>query len=395
MTAPPRELSPPPRAPTILTPATWCCSRSGCTPSTPTAAIEPLPARLQDLNASVLGGDGLRVQWAPWFESEPAPARAGHDPRGQGVPARSQDHRDLGVRGDDADTFTDSTSGARTAARPRRRAIVEEEIMSEGKASLPGLGSAATFTFGTSRPAHRPASCWKRRAASPCTSSSGPRARLRATRTEEGDRIPHRVRDGALPAIGGDPTRAGRTTFRRCRRCTTRRPRRGGRSPPLRRHRRAPDCRRRPARLGRRGAQADGASRARSLIARFVARLHREVRYTGIEFGDASITPRRPAEVLGRGYGDCKDKAALLVALLRAASVPAAGRAAQGVGPRHRSRASRRSTTSTSAIVYVPPAGKSGALWIDATNPYAPVGELPRSDAGRRALLANPRAKPR
>ena len=47
--------------------------------------------------------------------------------------------------------------------------------------------------------------------------------------------------------------------------------------------------------------------------------LHRQVRYTGIELGDASIVPWSPAEVVKRGFGDCKDKATLLVALLRQA----------------------------------------------------------------------------
>ena len=48
----------------------------------------------------------------------------------------------------------------------------------------------------------------------------------------------------------------------------------------------------------------------------------REVRYTGIEFGEAAIVPHDPAETLALKYGDCKDKATLLVAMLRAAGIP-------------------------------------------------------------------------
>ena len=51
--------------------------------------------------------------------------------------------------------------------------------------------------------------------------------------------------------------------------------------------------------------------------------LDREVRYTGIEFGEAAIVPQDPAETLSHKYGDCKDKATLLVAMLRAAGIPA------------------------------------------------------------------------
>lgn len=43
-----------------------------------------------------------------------------------------------------------------------------------------------------------------------------------------------------------------------------------------------------------------------------------EVRYFGVELGEGSHRPRPPAEVLSRRFGDCKDKALLLVHLLRA-----------------------------------------------------------------------------
>jgi hypothetical protein len=47
------------------------------------------------------------------------------------------------------------------------------------------------------------------------------------------------------------------------------------------------------------------------------------VRYVGIEIGIARRRPSDPAEVLERRYGDCKDKAALLVSILRAGDVEA------------------------------------------------------------------------
>lgn len=113
--------------------------------------------------------------------------------------------------------------------------------------------------------------------------------------------------------------------------------------------------------------------------------LDREVRYTGIEFGEAAIVPHDPSETLAKKYGDCKDKATLLVAMLRAAGIPAyvtllnaelrvdvpANLPGMGMFDH--------------AIVYVP---GTPALWIDATDRYASLGQLPMADQGRLSLIA-------
>ena len=67
----------------------------------------------------------------------------------------------------------------------------------------------------------------------------------------------------------------------------------------------------------------EGATTREDKVARILNRLHRDIRYTGVEFRDAAIVPARPAETLKRGFGDCKDKSTLLVCLLRAAGIPA------------------------------------------------------------------------
>src|SRR5581483_8132029 len=87
------------------------------------------------------------------------------------------------------------------------------------------------------------------------------------------------------------------------------------------------------------------------------------------------------------GYGDCKDKATLLVALLRQAGVKASvalldsgfgldiDRDLPGIG------------VFDHAIVYLhtdPP------IWIDATARQVRVGYLPPADEGRLALIADP-----
>ncbi|MGA2570335.1 MAG: DUF3857 domain-containing protein [Terracidiphilus sp.] len=116
--------------------------------------------------------------------------------------------------------------------------------------------------------------------------------------------------------------------------------------------------------------------------------LDREVRYTGIEFGEAALVPHDPAETLAKKYGDCKDKATLLVAMLRAAGIPA-NVALLNAESRIDDPADLPGMGMFDhAIVYVP--GKN-PLWIDATDRYAHLGQLPMGDQGRLALIADSR----
>jgi len=123
-------------------------------------------------------------------------------------------------------------------------------------------------------------------------------------------------------------------------------------------------------------------------LAQLLTRLHRRVRYTGVEFGDAKIVPRTPAETLARGFGDCKDKATLLVAALRRAGIPA--HVALLKSGFYRSRVAPELPglgQFNHAIVYV--AGEP-PMWIDATDPFSRPGELAHADRGRLALVIAP-----
>jgi tetratricopeptide (TPR) repeat protein len=126
-------------------------------------------------------------------------------------------------------------------------------------------------------------------------------------------------------------------------------------------------------------------------IQAIVKQLHHEVRYTGVEFGAAQLTPRRPSEVIQRHYGDCKDKATLLVAMLRAVGIKA-NLALLSTGPGRDIDPSLPGINRFDhAIVYVPQAGAGeDALWIDATAEYFAVGTLPYGDEGRNALIVSP-----
>jgi hypothetical protein len=64
---------------------------------------------------------------------------------------------------------------------------------------------------------------------------------------------------------------------------------------------------------------ADGAARVAGLLG-FV---RGTIRYVAVEVGIGGFRPAAPADVLGRGWGDCKDKALLLVDLLAAQGIAA------------------------------------------------------------------------
>ncbi len=131
---------------------------------------------------------------------------------------------------------------------------------------------------------------------------------------------------------------------------------------------------------------ADLARTARELVAGLttmeakVAAIQRWVvtktRYVGIEFGIHGFKPYKVAEVVQRGYGDCKDKASLLVAMLRAVDVPA-----EFVLVRTRDLGAIEGTPATlwafnHAIAYVPGLD----LYIDGTAESSGLRELPELD---------------
>jgi tetratricopeptide (TPR) repeat protein len=124
-----------------------------------------------------------------------------------------------------------------------------------------------------------------------------------------------------------------------------------------------------------------------ALILHLVNNLHRNVRYTGLEFGASGLIPHPAGETVARGYGDCKDKAVVLVSLLRAAGIPAnlallATRERDDISPELAGIGSF-----DHAIVYVP--GEPGT-WIDATAEFSQPGVLPWAAQGRLALIIGP-----
>ncbi len=108
----------------------------------------------------------------------------------------------------------------------------------------------------------------------------------------------------------------------------------------------------------------------------------RNTHYVALEFGIYGYKPYSVAQVYARRFGDCKDKASLMIALLRAAGIDAEialvrTRRLGDVGERATSIA-----IFNHAVVYIPRYG----LWLDGTAEYAGSRELPLDDQGAMAL---------
>ncbi len=109
----------------------------------------------------------------------------------------------------------------------------------------------------------------------------------------------------------------------------------------------------------------------------------RNTHYVGLEFGIYSYKPYPVTLTYARRYGDCKDKASLMIALLREAGIDAdfallRTRRMGEIDPRAASIA-----LFNHAIVYLP----KWDLWLDGTAEYFNSRELPVDDQGAMALV--------
>ncbi|MBN1209442.1 MAG: DUF3857 domain-containing protein [Myxococcaceae bacterium] len=130
-------------------------------------------------------------------------------------------------------------------------------------------------------------------------------------------------------------------------------------------------------------------TRREAVAGKLMAWIHSQVRYTSLQFGEAAVVPRQPAETLVRRYGDCKDLSTLLVGLLRASGLPASV-ALLRTGLEDVQETLPGFGLFDHAIVYLP---GTPALWIDATDAFSPPGQLPVMAQGRLALVASPDTK--
>lgn len=107
------------------------------------------------------------------------------------------------------------------------------------------------------------------------------------------------------------------------------------------------------------------------------------IRYVGLEFGIHGYKPYSTTRVIARGFGDCKDTASLLVAMLREAGINAhlalvRTRSAGELTVKYPSLA-----LFNHAIAYLP----EDDLWLDGTATFHGTGDLPFEDQGISALV--------
>jgi transglutaminase-like putative cysteine protease/predicted Zn-dependent protease len=108
----------------------------------------------------------------------------------------------------------------------------------------------------------------------------------------------------------------------------------------------------------------------------------RNTHYVALEFGVYGYKPYPVSQVYARRFGDCKDKASLMIALLRASGIEAD---IALVRTRRLGEVGEQATSIAifnHAVVYVPKYN----LWLDGTAEYAGSRELPLEDQGAMAL---------
>ena len=129
-------------------------------------------------------------------------------------------------------------------------------------------------------------------------------------------------------------------------------------------------------------AMVAGARTARdtaAVIQRWVAQ---DIRYVSISLGIGGYQPRFPGEVVSSGFGDCKDKATLFVAALRALGFDAAPVLTSSSGGVVRALPSVEQFDHAIAYVTLP----GGRIYADLTVNVLPLGLLPQALQGHFGL---------
>jgi transglutaminase-like putative cysteine protease len=117
-------------------------------------------------------------------------------------------------------------------------------------------------------------------------------------------------------------------------------------------------------------------------VQRWVAQ---DIRYVSIALGLGGYQPRPPAQVVATGYGDCKDKATLFIAVVNALGFQAYPVLLNSGGRVERALPSIGQFDHAIAVVERP----TGRVYVDLTADLVPYGELPGSAQGQFALVVH------
>ena len=111
-----------------------------------------------------------------------------------------------------------------------------------------------------------------------------------------------------------------------------------------------------------------------------------KTRYVSIDFGKSAYQPHTPTSVLGNQYGDCKDMATLLVAMLRAVGIDSAYPVLLNAESKMPKKTDLPTPSAFNhAICLVELDGKD--YWLDATAEVCPWGVIPSGDRGADAFV--------
>lgn len=110
-------------------------------------------------------------------------------------------------------------------------------------------------------------------------------------------------------------------------------------------------------------------------------------RYVGLEFGISAFKPHAASEVHDKLYGDCKDKATLLVTMLGLAGIKASPVLLHADERRVVDQGLPTLNAFNHCIALAQVSGKE--VWLDATAETCAYGDIPNSDRGSRVLVVN------
>jgi len=110
-----------------------------------------------------------------------------------------------------------------------------------------------------------------------------------------------------------------------------------------------------------------------------------KTRYVALEFGIHGYKPYRCAQIFARGFGDCKDKATLIVTMLGSLGIKATPVVVRTANKGDIESAPASLAPFDHMIAYVP----SLDLYLDGTAEYSGSQELPAMDRGALALQIN------
>ncbi len=119
-------------------------------------------------------------------------------------------------------------------------------------------------------------------------------------------------------------------------------------------------------------------------IYNFVAQ---NIRYVGMEFGINGYKPHRASEILRNRYGDCKDHATLLIAMLKVIGVKGYPVLIPTLSRPNMDPEMPMPTAFNHEIAAIKWKGKW--FFMDTTSDFVPFGYLPPSDQGRRVLIVD------